>query len=142
MDSKDYYFNIMWRDGFGKEHKVGVLARIDEMYYLKGRRIDKSLGSLFFRGIPPYYDTKLHASKNLFDFFRMKILVSNNSQDEDLCEILEEKLGKNHIDGYSVTKIENEKRKGQIRSLISSVKQDKIMNCGKNTTTQMVGISK
>lgn len=123
MKTKDYYFKIVWRDGFEKNHNIGILARINDVYYLKGQDIEKNQGTLFFKGIPPHYDTKLHKSKDLFPFFKMKVLANGGASTEDLCELLEERLGKNHIDSYSVEKIEDEQIKANFKKLIECVKR-------------------
>lgn len=123
MMTEDYYFNIIWQDGLEKTHNVGILARINNFYYLLGRKLEKDEGNLFFRGIPPFYDFKLHKSKDLFPFFKMKVLANGGDNKEDLCKLLEERLGKNHIDSYSVEKIEDEELQEQLRHLIYSVKK-------------------
>lgn len=137
MMTEDYYFNIIWKDGFEKNHNVGILARINNVYYLMGRKIEKDEGTLFFRGIPPFNDFKLHKSNELFSFFKMKILANGGESNEDSCKLLEERLGKNHIDSYSVEKIEDEELQEQFKSLIESVKES-----GKISPSQPKGVGK
>ena len=120
----DFMFYVKWKDGekkeISREHIVGILAYINGKYYLKGKNIkevNEQLVESIFDGIPPYKDSKLHISDDLFEFFRMKIPLENR---DNPYEILKEHMGKSHIESYTVEEV-NKKDLNKWKEAILSI---------------------
>lgn len=103
--SKDYIFHIKWEDRHKIPHKVGLLAKIDDKYYLMAKdeqqaRVAYASG---FKGIPGFNPDEIYVSENkLFDFFERRALATNP---EEQCKELAETGGTSFVDSFSVEEI-------------------------------------
>ena len=78
MIKPDKYLYVLWEDSNNIQYRVGILVRIDNIYYLKTCR--KNLGNLNspysngFNGIPSFSPGEFYESKNeIFEFFKRRI---------------------------------------------------------------------
>ena len=104
MNCKDYFFYINWEDTEKNRHRIGMLAQIENVYYLKmnSRENASSAYSSGCIGIPGFQNDRVYKSEELFDFFKRRIL---NKDAENLCEELKIDLGKSMTDSFVLEEI-------------------------------------
>jgi len=104
MMNKDYVFHVKWEDRHKQLHRVGFLAQLDEYFYLiiKDEETAETAYKNGFIGIPGFKQEEVYRSKELFDFFKSRILQKTGS---NLCEELASTGAKSMIDSYSVEKV-------------------------------------
>jgi len=104
MMNKDYVFHINWEDRHKQSYKVGILAQLDEQFYLviKDKEKAETAYSRGFIGIPGFRQEEVYRSHELFDFFKNRILQKN---DQNPCEELAATKAKSMVDSYWVEKI-------------------------------------
>lgn len=117
-NEKDYFFYIIWEDDENNKYKIGVLAQIDKMFYLrmhkKGQSIsveDKSKETAYDNGcigITAFKRDRVYKSGELFDFFKKRLLDKTS---DNPCEELKEKHAISMVDSFSVKEMEEEKHK-------------------------------
>ena len=102
--NKDYIFHINWDDRYKKSHRVGILAQIDELFYLIIRD-EKNAEFAYkngFVGIPGFKTDEVYRSTDLFDFFKSRILEKNT---KNICEELAKSRGISMVDSFSVEEV-------------------------------------
>ena len=103
---QDYYFYIVWEDTEKNAYRIGILAQIDNQFYLKmNNSTNTSLAAKTrYIGIPGVQFDKIYKSSELFDFFKYRILdkKSNNP-----CEELLQNSGKSMVDSFSLEEMPN-----------------------------------
>lgn len=101
MENKDYVFHINWEDRHKQSYRVGILAQLDEYYYiiLKNEENAKAAYKNGFIGIPGFKLEEIYRSQELFDFFKSRILQKNAQRP---CEELALTRAKSMVDSYSV----------------------------------------
>ena len=104
MNNKDYYFYINWEDDKKNLYRVGILARIEDIYYMKTQRIgaekERDASSHGYNGIPGFVNGKLYKSeRQLFDFFKERIFIEKNN-DVDIMEELNKTNGRTLRDSF------------------------------------------
>ena len=69
---QDYYFYIVWEDTEKNAYRIGILAQIDNQFYLKmNNSTNTSLAAKRgYIGIPGFQFDKIYKSSELFDFFK------------------------------------------------------------------------
>lgn len=105
--NKDYIFHINWEDRHKKLHRIGILAQIDEFFYLVFKD-EESADSAYrsgFIGIPGFKQEEVYRSKELFDFFKSRIL---DKKSPNPCEELAQNRGISMIDSFSVDEVQEE----------------------------------
>lgn len=102
--NKDYIFHINWADRYKASHRVGILAQIDELFYLIIRDEKKAEFAYKngFVGIPGFKKEEIYKSSELFDFFKSRIL---DKKQNNVCEELLRTRGVSMIDSFSVEEI-------------------------------------
>lgn len=102
--SKDYVFKINWKDRHKDLHDIGVLAQLNNEFYLVVKSEDnaKKAYEMGFRGIPGFKTDEVYKSNELFDFFQNRVLKGPNV---NFCEELEKTGGISMIDSFSVEKM-------------------------------------
>ena len=103
-NNKDYVFHINWEDRHKQSYKVGILAQLDEMFYLviKDKEKAETAYSKGFIGIPGFRQEEIYRSHELFDFFKNRILQKN---DQNPCEELAVTKAKSMVDSYWAEKV-------------------------------------
>ena len=76
MNKPDQYLYINWEDEHRNLYRIGILARIDDVYYLKtfGKKTDaeRDAYSHGYVGLPGFVQGEIYKSTNkLFDFFAL-----------------------------------------------------------------------
>lgn len=119
-EDKDYFFYIKWEDTKGKLYKIGILAQIEEMFYLRMyhkvrqtelEKLEEEKITAYDNGcigIPGFKRGKIYRSQELFDFFKNRIL---GKDEENPCEELKETNAKSLVDSFSVEEIVMEPKK-------------------------------
>lgn len=104
MINKDYVFHINWEDRYKRLYRVGILAQLDEYFYLilKDEKKNQTAYNNGFIGIPGFKLEEVYRSKELFDFFKSRILEKTGVNS---CEELALTGAKSMVDSYSVEKI-------------------------------------
>lgn len=121
--NKDYIFNINWEDRHKNIHKIGVLAQLDNQYYLivenkgkinegKIKEENNELGAL-----PGFRPRKVYKSLEMFEFFKKRVL---RTPDIDYCEELIKTGGKSMTDSFSVEKVSEEEHKEQKAKILET----------------------
>jgi len=105
--SKDYVFSINWEDRFKNVHKIGVLAQIEEAFYIIIREKEKAKEAFKngYNGLPGFRTEKIYKSNEMFDFFKDRVLRKANI---DYCEELSKTGGKSMIDSFFVERLSEE----------------------------------
>lgn len=115
--NEDYYFIVRWRDADQKLHNVAIMARINNIYYLKKNKNSIKAYQNGYNGIPSFSKDILYKNESeMFDFFNMRIL--NEDKQEDPCKLLSKSLGKRPVDSFSLEIIEGEDKKEAIKKMI------------------------
>lgn len=75
-NTEDHVFYIKWEDSEKKDYKIGLLAFIDNNFYLKMNTQENSAeaynkGCI---GLPGFNNDRVYKSDRLFDFFMRRIL--------------------------------------------------------------------
>ena len=101
---KDYVFYICWENSKNKDYKIGLLAKIDDYYYLKINTKEHSSAAYEKGciGLPGFRDDMVYRSENLFDFFQNRIFDKGN---EDVCKELVKTQGRSFIDSFFVKEV-------------------------------------
>lgn len=97
MMIKDYVFEVKWN-----EYVVGILAQIEKEYYLvfKDKEdIEKECIEKGYLGIPGFNVEEVYKSRELFDFFKTRILETAQS---NACEELAKTRGVSMVDSFTV----------------------------------------
>lgn len=102
--NRDYIFHINWDDRLKKSHRVGILAQIDELFYMiiKDEKNAEFAYKNGFVGVPGFKTEEVYRSSELFDFFKSRILEKNQ---KNLCEELAKTKGMSMIDSFSVEEV-------------------------------------
>jgi len=103
--NKDYVFHINWEDRYKQPYKVGILAQIDNIFYLilKNEESAKAAYNSGYDGVPGFKADEVYTSeKKLFDFFERRVLEKDP---EKQCEELSKTGGVSMVDSFSVEKI-------------------------------------
>ena len=102
--SKDYIFHVNWDDRHKNSYRIGMLAQIDDLYYFIIRSQEKAeiAYSKGFMGIPGFRPEEVYKSREMFDFFKSRILVKANT---DVCEELAKTRGISMIDSFSLDEV-------------------------------------
>lgn len=102
--NKDYVFEINWEDRHKYLHDIGVLAQLNNEFYLAVKDEENAKGAyeMGFRGIPGFKTNEVYKSNELFDFFKNRVIESS---DENFCKQLEKTGGISMVDSFSVKKI-------------------------------------
>ncbi len=105
--SKDYVFSINWEDRFKNVHKIGVLAQIEDEFYIIIREKEKAKEAFKngYIGVPGFKAEKIYKSNEMFDFFKNRVLRTSNT---NYCEELSKSGGKSMIDSFFVEKMSEE----------------------------------
>ena len=100
-DIKDYVFNVNWEDRHKEIYKIGILAQLDQYFYLiiKDEKSAEKAYKSGFKGLPGFKTDEVYKSLELFDFFKNRVLRTPNV---DFCEELGRTGGKSMIDSFSV----------------------------------------
>lgn len=106
MINPDQYLYINWEDEHRNLYRVGILARIDDVYYLKtfGRKLDaeRDAYSHGYVGLPGFIPGEIYKSTNqLFDFFVTRV-IGNRAAGIDYMEELKKTEGKLLTDSFSI----------------------------------------
>ena len=124
MENKDKYFYIKWQDSKKQEYKVGILARINDIFYMMCHSDQGNENSAYnngFNGIPSFEVGKLYRSeRELFEFFKNRIIVLN---EEDPFDKLKENNAKLLTDSFSVEEIPREKAE-QYKNIILEMEEN------------------
>ena len=97
-----------WEDDQKNIYRIGILARIDESYYLKTytKKIndERDAYSHGYVGIPGFIPGKLYKSNSeLFDFFKNRVYVDTTlGNNVDYLEELKKLDGKTWTDSFSI----------------------------------------
>lgn len=103
--NNDWVFKVNWEDRYENLHEIGVLAEINEEFYLviKSERNAKKAYEMGFKGIPGFRTDEVYNSKELFDFFQNRVLKTPGV---NFCQELEKTGGTSMIDSFSVEKMQ------------------------------------
>ena len=117
--SKDYVFKINWKDRHKDLHDIGVLAQLNNEFYLVVKSEDnaKKAYEMGFRGIPGFKTDEVYKSKELFDFFQNRVLKEPNV---NFCEELEKTGGISMIDSFSVKGMSSKSAKKYKKTIIET----------------------
>ena len=123
-NDEDYFFYIIWKDDENNKYRIGVLAEIEKMFYLRMHRKGQSVsvdsenketaydnGCI---GITAFERNKIYRSHELFDFFKKRLLDKDSANP---CEELREKGAVSMVDSFSVEEMEEERR-GKCKEII------------------------
>ena len=104
MANKDYVFYINWEDRHKQTYRIGFLAQLDESFYLIIKNEEKAQIAYKngFIGLPGFKSEEVYKSRELFDFFKSRILQKSSSTP---CEELATTGAKSMIDSFSVEKL-------------------------------------
>lgn len=129
----DQYLYINWEDNQKNIYRIGILARISNIYYLKTyvkkSDYERDAYSHGYIGIPGFISGKLYTSTNqLFDFFKRRVFVPNSSENSiDFLEKLKETSGISLTDSFSVEEMPEKYRQSckNILQSLSSLEKEK-----------------
>ena len=101
---KDYFFFINWEDTAKKSFKIGILAQIDDVYYLKLNNRDIMAQAIEEGciGIPGFQYDRVYRSEELFDFFKRRILRKDA---KNVCEELKSTSGRTMVDSFYLNEV-------------------------------------
>lgn len=117
--NKDYMLNVNWKDGRRNNHKIGILAQIDEDFYLLIKGKDKEANDNGFVGIPGFKSDKIYKSKEMFDFFKKRVL---RTPDINYCEELIKTEAISMIDSFSISEMPEEEANEKKLELLEAYK--------------------
>lgn len=102
--NKDYIFHINWEDRYKHSYRVGILAEIDEVFYLaiKSEKDAVLAYKSGFIGIPGFKTEEVYRSSELFDFFKNRILETSKA---NASEELARSKAVSMTDSFSVEEI-------------------------------------
>lgn len=102
--NKDYVFHINWEDRYKNSYRIGILAQIDDNFYLtiKSEKNATMAYKNGFIGIPGFKTEEIYKSSELFDFFKNRILETSK---KDSLEELSKNRAVSMIDSFSVDQI-------------------------------------
>ena len=120
-NSQDYVFHLNWEDRYKNSFRVGILAEIDNIFYLVVRepKNAETAYSKGFVGIPGIKPGELYTSLELFDFFKSRIL---DKKSPNPCKELAISGGTLMTDSFSLEEI-NEKLKPKYTKSILKIKE-------------------
>lgn len=106
MKLEDYYFFINWEDAQKNLYRVGILAKIQNTYYMRiserKPNDERDAYSHGYIGIPGFIPGELYKSNNeLFDFFEKRV-SEVPSKDKDYYQELLTSEGRTLTDSFSV----------------------------------------
>lgn len=120
-NEEDYFFYINWEDEDDIKYRIGILAQIDKMFYLKMHSTGQCVSvkdelngeknvTAYDKGcigLIAFKKDRVYKSDELFDFFKKRLLdkTSNNP-----CEELKEKKAVSMVDSFSVEEIPEDRR--------------------------------
>lgn len=138
---EDNYLYINWEDHQKNVYRVGILARINDAYYMrtqpKKEDDERDAYSHGYIGMPGFVPGRLYKSENeLFDFFQKRLPVEDVPQTEpqDCLKQLLDSEGKILTDSFSVEEVPEiyqEKCKEIILELEKLQNQPKKLNKGR-----------
>lgn len=104
MNSRDYVFQVNWEDRRKNSYVVGILAQIEEQFYLifKDKKDIETAYKQGYIGIPGFNTEELYRSSELFDFFKNRILQTAQANP---CEELAKTRGISMVDSFFVDPI-------------------------------------
>lgn len=110
MTNNDYYFFVNWEDAQKNTYRVGVLARIDNVYFLKtiAQNPDNSRDAYShgYTGMPAFRPGEIYKSVNgLFDFFVNRVYRTGPVSQFDYMEALKKTKGITFTDSFSLEEI-------------------------------------
>lgn len=102
--NKDYIFHVNWEDRYKHSYRVGILAEIDEAFYLAIKNEEDATLAYKsgFIGIPGFKTEEVYKSQELFDFFKKRILETTKGNES---EELAKSKAVSMIDSFSVEKV-------------------------------------
>lgn len=109
--NNDKYFFINWEDSEKNSYRVGILAEIDNVFYLKTYdkkdNNERDAYSHGYAGLPGFIPGQLYKSQNkLFDFFLNRIFIDRSKDREfDAMEELRKTLGKTLTDSFFIEEV-------------------------------------
>ena len=106
-ENKDYVFYMNWEDRLKQNHKVGILAKIEEDYYffIKNKQRAEAAYRAGFIGVSGFKPERIYRSKELFDFFKSRIIDKNS---EEPCKELSKTKAISMVDSFSVDEIKDD----------------------------------
>lgn len=142
INPQDYYLYINWEDSQKNVYRIGILARIDDTYYMrtypKKKDDERDAYSHGYIGMPGFIPGRLYKSTNqLFDFFQKRLPVENicETESQDCCKQLLDSEAKVLTDSFSVEQmpeIYQEKCKEVL------LKMDKLQNSPKKNPSPKI----
>lgn len=130
MENNNHYLYINWEDDQKNMYRVGILAKIDDVYYLRTytRKPDdeRDAYSHGYIGIPGFIPGELYKSTHqLFDFFKNRVYVESNAEkDTDYFEELKKSQGKTLTDSFSIEEMP-ENYRAKCKSVILAMDKQK-----------------
>lgn len=120
--NNDCIFHMKWEDRFKKAHNIGILAKIEENYYLmiKDKENAKEAYENDFNGVPGFKTNKVYKSQELFSFFKDRLLKQPNM---DWCEELRKTSAKSMTDSFFVEEMPEEEA---IKSIAIILEADRL----------------
>lgn len=102
--NKDYIFHVNWEDRYKQSYKVGILAQLDNFFYLilKDKNKAETAYKNGFVGISGFKAEEIYRSRELFDFFQCRIMETNKKHQ---CKELAESRAVSMTDSFSVDEI-------------------------------------
>ena len=102
--NNDYIFHVNWEDRYKQSYKVGILAQLDNFFYLilKDKNKAETAYKNGFVGISGFKAEEIYRSRELFDFFQCRIVETNKKYQ---CKELAESRAVSMTDSFSVDEI-------------------------------------
>ena len=121
MINQDQFMYINWEDESKNMYRVGILARIDDVYYLLTSKpkanSERDAYSHGYAGLPGFVQGQMYRSTNeLFDFFVNRV-VKTKMTSNDYMEELKKNGGRLFTDSFSVEEVP-EKQKANCRDTL------------------------
>ncbi len=134
MTNNDTYFFVNWEDTQKNIYRVGLLARIDNVYYLKTISQNQENGrdaySHGYKGMPAFRPGEIYKSVNgLFDFFVNRVYRNGPISQFDYMEALKKTKGITFTDSFSLEEVP-EIRREECKGLLLRLEETKGENAG------------
>ena len=113
---RDNFFYINWEDSHQRPHRIGLIAQIDNVYYLKMNNKENATSAYNHGciGIPGFQNDRVYRSEELFDFFKRRIL---KKESQNVFEELRETQGRSMVDSFFVEEVP-ERLRGKCKQLV------------------------
>lgn len=111
IEMQDYYLYINWEDSQKNIYRVGILAKINDTYYMRTYERkpndERDAYSHGYIGIPGFIPGELYKSTNeLFDFFQKRVSAQEQAnQNIDYYQELLQSEGRTLTDSFSIEKM-------------------------------------